>query len=151
MSDPIPADPDFEARCRASFARQAIMTTFGCTLTVVRPGHAEIEMPFRPDLTQQTGSLQAGVMAVLGDNAGGYAGLSLYPPGFEIVAVEFKINFLSPGLGEVIRAVGRVIKNGRTLSVMDVDVFGVTGGREKLIAKMQQTAMRVPALGGEAA
>ncbi len=139
----LPADPDYDSRCRASFARQAIMQTMRCALTVVRPGHAEIEMPFDPAYTQQTGSLQAGVMAIMGDNAGGYAALSLFPPGADIVAVEFKINFLSPGLGEVIRAVGRVIKSGRTLSVMDVDILGVTDGRARLIAKMQQTAMRV--------
>jgi acyl-coenzyme A thioesterase PaaI-like protein len=33
-----PSDPDFEARVRASFARQGLMRTLGAELAVVRPG-----------------------------------------------------------------------------------------------------------------
>ena len=33
-----PKDPDYAARVRASFARQAAMTTIGATLTEVEPG-----------------------------------------------------------------------------------------------------------------
>ena len=138
-----PADGNYEARCRAHFTRQKIMTTLGCELTVVRPGYAEIEMPFSEAFTQQDGVLQAGMPAVIGDNAGGYAALSLLPPGADVLAVEFKINFLSPGLGDRFRACARVIKPGRTLIVTDVEIFALKGDTAKLIAKMQQTVFRV--------
>ena len=143
MTDFVPENPDWEAACRAHFARQAIMRTLDCRLTVLRPGHAEIEMPFDPAYTQQDGVLQAGMPAVLADNAGGYAALSLYPAGANILAVEFKINFLAPGAGERFRAVGRVIKSGRTLCVNEIDVLAITGDRMKPIARMQQTGLRV--------
>jgi uncharacterized protein (TIGR00369 family) len=143
MTDFTPADPDWEARCHAHFARQAIHHTMGIALTALRPGYCELEMPFDPRFTQQDGVLQAGVPAVLADNAGGYAGLSLYPAGSDVLAVEFKINFLSPGIGDRIRACAQVIKNGRTLCVNEVDVFAITGDKTKLIARMQQTTIRV--------
>lgn len=138
-----PFDEHYEARCRVLFDRQPIMKTLGCRLAVVRPGYAELEMPFDPAFTQQTGAFQAGVMAILGDNAGGFAGYSLFPPNADILAVEFKINFLAPGIGDLLRAVGRVVKPGRTLTVCDVEIYGITAGVPKLCAKMQQTAMRV--------
>lgn len=34
-AEPAPADPDFAARVRASFARQAVMATLGITLEEV--------------------------------------------------------------------------------------------------------------------
>jgi len=61
-----PQDPDFEARVRASFARQKVMETIGANLTKVAPGEVEIELPFRDDLTQQHGFLHAGASPSLG-------------------------------------------------------------------------------------
>lgn len=47
-----PLDPQFEARVRASFARQRAMDTIGATLARVEPGLVEVELPYRVDLTQ---------------------------------------------------------------------------------------------------
>ena len=138
-----PADAHWQARCHAHFARQAINATMGIELTVLRPGYCELEMPFDRRFTQQDGVLQAGVPAVLADNAGAYAGLGLYPEGSDLMAVEFKINLLSPGIGDRIRACAQVVKSGRTLCVNDIDIYALTGGTAKLIAKMQQTVIRV--------
>ena len=144
-TDYQPRDPDFEARCRDSFAQQTIMGTFGGELVALGPGACVIEMPFNPSLTQQNGYLHAGVAATLADNAGGYAAHSLSAREDDILAVEFKINLLSPAVGEQMRAVGRCLRNGRSLSVNEVEVYALTGGEAKLIAKMQQTTIRVPA------
>jgi len=143
MSELKPADPNWEENCRAFFERQEINRTFGITMPVLRPGYCELEMPFDRRFTQQDGVLQAGVPAVLGDNAGGYAGLSLFPAGSNILAVEFKINLLAPGRGQRFQACARVVKTGRTLTVNDIEVFAIEGETRKLIAKMQQTAIRV--------
>ena len=143
MSAPFTYDDDFEARCRESFERQAIMKTFGAALTVVKPGYCEIEIAFNPALTQQTGYMHAGVAATIADNAGGYAAYTLMPPDSEVLAVEFKINYLAPGTGERLRAVARCLRCGRTLGINEIEVFAVTGGEQQLIAKMQQTVIRV--------
>ena len=141
----VAPDPDFERRCRESFDRQTIMRTFGAALTVLKPGFCEIEMPFNPALTQQNGYLHAGVAATLADNAGGYAAYSLCSPDDDILAVEFKINLMAPSIGDHLRAVGRCLKGGRTLSINEVEVYAVTGDRERLVAKMLQTTIRIAA------
>jgi uncharacterized protein (TIGR00369 family) len=136
-----PQDPDFEQRVRASFQRQSIMGLIGARLSRVAPGEVEIELPFRADLCQQHGFFHAGVTSTIADSAGGYAGFSLFPADASVLTVEFKINLLAPADGELLRAVGRVIKPGRTLTVTEAEVSVVKNGREKACARMAQTLM----------
>jgi len=136
-----PADEDFEARVRDSFGRQKIMDLLGASITRVAPGEVEIELPFRDDLTQQHGFFHAGVTSTIADSAGGYAAFSLFPADASVLTTEFKINLLAPADGELLRAVGRVVKPGRTLTVCDVDVFAVKNGQAKPCAKLLQTLM----------
>lgn len=145
MSDFQPRNPDWDARCRASLAAQPIVSALGMTIARLEPGLCEMHLPFRRDLTQQHGFFQAGVVAMLADNAGGYAAYSLMPAGMEVLAVEFKVNFMSPAKGEVMIARGRVLKSGRTLSITAVEVFMRDDGRETLVAAMQQTCMGIAA------
>ena len=143
-----PRDPDFEARVRASFARQRVMETIGARLTRVAPGEVDIELPFREDLTQQHGYLHAGVVTTVVDSACGYAAMSLTPPGGEILSVEFKINLLSPATGESLVARASVKRAGRNITVCVGDAFAVNEGREKLVATMLATMMTVRDGGG---
>lgn len=138
-----PRNPDWQAVVQDSFARQAVMATFEVSMVLMEPGHCILEMPFHQRWTQQGGSLQAGIPAVLADSAGGFACLSLMPAGSDVLAVEFKINFLAPALGQIIRAEAVVVKSGRTLSINQVDVYGVDGDTVRHAARVQQTAIRV--------
>ena len=138
-----PSDPDFEARVRASFARQGLMRTLGAELGVVRPGFCEIRLPYRDALSQQHGYFHAGATAAVADSAGGYAAFTLMGPGDSVLAVEFKINLLEPARGDTLFARGQVLRSGRTLSVCRVDVFVARDGAEKPCAAMQQTVIRL--------
>ncbi|MEO3431480.1 PaaI family thioesterase [Pelagibius sp. CAU 1746] len=134
-------DPDFARRVRDSFDRQTIMGLIGARLTRVEPGEVEIELPFRDDLCQQHGFFHAGVTSTIADSAGGYAAFSLFPADASVLTVEFKINLLAPADGDLLRAVGRVVKPGRTLTVTEAEVLVVKDGREKACARMTQTLM----------
>jgi len=134
-----PKDPDFEARVRDSFSRQALMSLIGARLSRIEPGRAEIELPFRPDLTQQHGFLHAGITSAIADSAGGYAGFSLFPAESSILTVEFKINLVAPAAGERFLAVGKVLRPGRTLTVTSLEVFALVGAERTTIAVGQQT------------
>lgn len=136
-----PQDPDFAGRVRESFARQRIMDLLGARMTRVEPGEVEIELPFRPDLCQQHGFFHAGVTSTIADSAGGYAGFSLFPAEASVLTVEFKVNLLAPADGELLRAVGRVIKTGRTLTVTEAEVTVVKNGGARACAHMVQTLM----------
>src|SRR5437867_377811 len=135
------ADPDFEERIRTSFARQGLNEAIDATLGHVAAGAVEIELPFSPGVSQQHGFFHGGVMGAIGDSACGYAAMTLTPAGAEVLTIEYKINFLSPGEGDRLIARGRVTKPGRTIPVCAGDVFTVRGGQEKLVATMIGTIM----------
>ena len=119
------------------------MRTVGARLASIEPGHVVIEWPFSSTLTQQHGFLHAGVVAAVADSACGYAALSLMPAGTAVLSVEFKVNLMKPASGSHFRAVGRVIRAGRTLSVCSAEVVAREGEKETVIAVMQGTMMAV--------
>ena len=137
------ADPQFEQRVRASFARQAAMKTIGASLTEVQPGRAVIELDWAEALTQQHGFLHAGMVATALDSACGYAGFTLMALDAAVLTIEYKINLLAPARGQRFRMVGQVLKPGRTVTVTEGQAFAVQDGREKLIATMSCTLMAV--------
>lgn len=137
-------DPNFEARVRTSFARQKMMRTIGAKLMSVSPGVVEIELPFQDNLTQQHGFLHAGIVATIGDNACGYAALSLTPADTAVLTIEYKINLVAPAVGEQLVARGNVIRPGRTITVCAADVFALSDGGKKLVASLLSTIMVLP-------
>lgn len=144
MSIRFQPEGDFEERVRASFDRQKIMTTIGATLTRVNPAEVEIEMDYRPELTQQHGFLHAGIISTALDSACGYAAYSVMPADAAVLTIEFKVNLLSPGKGERFLFRGSVTKPGRTIIVADGQAYAYDGdGNAKLVATMTATLMVV--------
>jgi uncharacterized protein (TIGR00369 family) len=138
-------DPAYAERVRASFYGQPFMRLIGAQVAAITPGHCEIRLDFKPELTQQIGYFHAGVLGTIADNAGGYAALSLTPAGKEVLTVEYKINFMAPGRGEALIARAQVLKAGRTLIVCRSDVFNVQDDREALAATAMLTMMPITA------
>lgn len=132
-------------RVRDSLTRQSFMRLLGAHAPLVEPGHVVIELPYRADLCQQNGYLHAGVVTSVADSACGYAALTLMPPGSDVLSVEFKVNLLAPGRGELFRAEARVVRSGRTLTVCQAEVTAVTAGRPDVsVALMQATMIARP-------
>lgn len=136
-----PRDPDWEAKVRVSYAKQGVMDLIGAQLIELRPGYCEVHLPWRPDLTQQNGYFHAGVISTVVDTAAGYAGFTLMPPGSSVLSVEFKLNLLSPGDGELLIATGEVIKSGKTLVITRGEAYVVKGDKTTHCSTMQQTLM----------
>ena len=136
-----PRNPDWEAAVRESFARQKVMNLIGAEMGALAPGHCEIRLPFRDDLTQQNGFFHAGITGTIVDSAGGYAGLTLMPDGADVLTVEFKLNLLAPADGELLVAEGQVLKSGRNLVITRGEVYAIRGGKATHCATMQQTLM----------
>lgn len=139
----VPKNPEYAARVVQSFAQQTVMTTIGAAIGNVEPGVVEITMPFRADLCQQHGFLHAGIVTTLVDSACGYAALSLMPVEDEVVSVEFKINLLSPAVGQHFRARGEVVRAGKSITVCSGELVALADGIEKTVALMQATMMAV--------
>ncbi|SOD91332.1 PaaI family thioesterase [Streptomyces sp. Ag109_G2-15] len=138
------ASPEVRQRIQDSFDRQGLMGHLGARIGHIGPGRVHIVLPVRPEVTQQHGHVHAGATSAIADSAGGYAALTLLSEDSEVLTVEYKINLLAPASGEHIEAVGTVLKSGRTLTVCQLEVYGVEdNGGQKLVANGQQTLIRV--------
>jgi uncharacterized protein (TIGR00369 family) len=135
-----PRDPHFDSRVRASFARQAAMRTLGVTLERIAPGEVDLALAFRQDLTQQHGFLHAGVVTAAVDSACGYAALSLMDAGVAVLSVEFKMQLLAPARGARFLALGRVVRAGRTITVVSGELRTDAG---EVVALLNGTMMAV--------
>jgi len=136
-------NPNFAATVTDSFATQGFMAHIGAQLTCVEPGHVQIEVAFRPELSQQHDYFHAGVTAAIVDSSCGYAALTLMPPGSEVLTVEYKINLFAPAHGDRLVAHGRVLRAGRTITVCHGDAYSVADGKQTHCATVTTTMIRV--------
>lgn len=123
------------------------MATLGAELERVAPGEVDVTLRFRPELTQQHGFLHAGVVTMVVDSACGYAALTLMEPGAAVLSVEFKVQLLAPARGACFRALGRVVRAGRTLTVVAGELRAFprddASGEGELVALLTGTMMTV--------
>ncbi|GAA0587717.1 PaaI family thioesterase [Caenispirillum bisanense] len=144
---PPPAVTEAEAlraRVLDSFSRQGLMEHLGARLVDVERGMVRIRLPFSRTLTQQHGFFHAGATTSIADSAAGYAAFTTFPEGSTVLSVEFKINLVAPARGEWLDAVGSVIRAGRTLTICQSNVYGVSEGKETLVATGLVTLIRLP-------
>ena len=129
------------ARVRASFGRQAMMSTLGAELVSVEPGRVELAIRHDARFTQQHGFLHAGAVAAVLDSACGYAAFSVMPPEAAVLTAAYSINLLAPAAGERFVMTGTVVRAGRTLVVCRGEA--VTTGAAAPFAVMQATLTAV--------
>jgi uncharacterized protein (TIGR00369 family) len=122
-----------------SFENQTFMKTIGAKLDLVEEGKTIISVKLSPPLMQQHGFGHAGVTFSIGDSAAGYAALTKMGKPQEVLTSEMKIQLLSPASGEILKAVGSVLKAGRRLVVVQSNIDSVNEKKEKLVATMLGT------------
>ena len=120
------------------------MHLLGAKVVEAGEGFCTIEVRFYEKLTQQERYFHGAVTGAVGDNAGGYAALTLAPPEREVLTVEYKVNFLAPASGERLVARGEVVTAGRRLFVCRTEVSAVAGGEETPCAALLQTVSLSP-------
>jgi uncharacterized protein (TIGR00369 family) len=132
---------EFLALGRKVLSEQAFSVLLGAELVALRPGHCELHVPVRDDLTQHHGFVHGGVVSYLADNALTYAGgTAMRVP---VVTAEFKINYLRPAAGERLIARAEAMHVGKSQSVCRCEVFAVADGVETLCALAQGTIARM--------
>lgn len=85
---------------------------------------AELALPLRPDLLQETGVVQGGILSALADASAVYLVLDGLPKDRTLTSIEFKMNFLRAATlaaGDLC-ARAEKIRIGRTLAVCRVTV-----------------------------
>ncbi len=132
-----------EDHIRRGFALQSMMKTIGAELTAVGEGTVEITAPLSPGFLQHNGFGHAGLTFTLGDTAAGCAAMTLLGTDQAVVTSEIGVHLLSPAIGDVLIARGKVIKPGRRQIVSSSDVFALKDGVEKHIATLTGTMVPI--------
>jgi uncharacterized protein (TIGR00369 family) len=113
------------AEIQAIFDRSPFISWLG--LEVVGLDHERqeitIRMAMRAELERRPGTKQfhGGPIAAFIDIAGDYAIGMLVGGG--VPTINLRTDYLRPGIGEALTAVGRVRRAGKTTAVVDVEVF----------------------------
>ena len=86
-----------------------------------------VTMPLRPEFERKagTGQFHGGPIAALIDTVGDYA--LVMAVGGGVPTINFRTDFLRPAFNTVLTATAKVRRAGRTVGVVDVDVFDDRG------------------------
>jgi len=111
---------------------------------VIERGYFQSRVNIQKFHRQQDGFIHAGVMATMADHTAGYAAFTTVPEEFQILTIEFKVNFLRPAYGSGLVCRSRVIRPGSQIIISESEVFDQREGGEVLVAKALVTLMAVP-------
>ena len=120
-----------EARLHEALKRVPFARLLGLELVGVSRGEARFSVELREELTRNGGLMHGGAVASLMDSASAFAVMTLLEPGQQTVTVDLQIHFLRPVLQGRIEARARVLRAGRRLATLSIDV---TDGSGKLTA-----------------
>jgi len=115
-----------------------IARLIGFNLTSVKPGEAVIEFQSTEAHANPMGTLHGGVLCDIADAAMGLAYAANLGEDESFTTLELKINFLKPIWKARLLAVARVIKQGRTIGLVECDV---TDDKGSLVARATSTCM----------
>lgn len=119
--------------------------TLGVTVEEVHGhGHVTLGMPMRRQISNRRGVIHGGAIMSLIDAAGGAAARTLTPEGEAtpgLPTTDLNVTFINAARGSV-RATGRVVRRGRSLVFVQVEVHDED---ETLIALSRVTYIVTPA------
>lgn len=133
-----PQHADYRAEVERILQAAPFIRSLGLEAERVAPGVCSTRLRVREEHQQQDGFVHAGVQATLADHTAGAAGATLIPEGARVLSAEFKINLLRPALGPELRCEARVLKPGRSLVIVESEVYGGDGAAT-LVAKATVT------------
>ncbi|PWA07799.1 PaaI family thioesterase [Pueribacillus theae] len=104
----------------------------------LRDGTARIELPVKEELLQRRGTVHGGVIASLIDASVGASIRSLLSNNQSAATVEMKVNYIRPGVGNLLIGKGKVVSLGKTIAVGEAKIVNES---DKVIASGMATFM----------
>jgi len=118
----------------------------GFDVVSVEPGESVVEFQATEVHRNPMGTLHGGILCDIADAAMGIAYASNLNEGESFTTLELKINFLKPIWNARLRATGRVVKQGRTVGMVECDVIDENGS---LVARATSTCMTLRGAGAK--
>jgi uncharacterized protein (TIGR00369 family) len=110
----------------------------GFQLVAIEPGNAVIELQATEVHRNPMGTLHGGILCDIADAAMGIAYASNLNDGESFTTLELKINFLKPVWNARLRAMARVVKQGRTVGLVEYDIIDDS---DSLVARATSTCL----------
>lgn len=111
------------ARLQEIFGSIPYARLLGMEFVEVSRGEAAFAINLREELTRNSGLMHGGAVASLMDTASAFAVMTLLKPGQQTVTVDLTVHFLRPVLSGRIEARAKVLRAGRRLSTLSIEVF----------------------------
>ena len=140
MTADAPLTPEEERRIREAFKRVPFAHLLKLELGEMKRGAATLHLEVRDDLRQNNGVVHGGVIASLVDPAAAFAILTLLERDQTSTTVDLTIHYLRPLLSGQSTAQARVVRAGRRIMVIAVDVLDET---KTLVATALTTFIRL--------
>ncbi len=125
--DALLLPPEEVARLRAMLAGLPYAQLLGINFEGVERGAASLSMRARPELERFGGIMHGGALASLADTAAAFAVLSTLPPGQQTVTIDLTLHYLRPVTGGNLTANARLVRGGRRIATVAVDVTNEAG------------------------
>lgn len=113
-------------RLHAVVGKVPFAQLLGLELGEIERGEATFHLPVRDDLKQNKGLLHGGVIAALIDTAAAFAAVTLLEPAESTTTIDLTIHYLRPLTAGRATARARVLRAGRRILVISVDVMDET-------------------------
>jgi uncharacterized protein (TIGR00369 family) len=127
-----------EAIIRGDAPPPPVARLIGFNLISIKPGEAVVEFQATEAHANPMGTLHGGILCDIADAAMGIAYASNLGEGESFTTLELKINFLKPVWKARLTAVGRVVKQGRTVGLVECDI---TDEKGSLMARATSTCL----------
>jgi uncharacterized protein (TIGR00369 family) len=119
-------------------AEPPIAKLVGFHLKHYEKGKAVFELEAGPQHANPMGTLHGGILCDVADAAMGTALATTLQAGETFTTLELKINFLKPIWNAKLTASGKVVRRGKTISLLECDV---TDEKGSLVARAVSTCM----------
>ena len=122
-----PLSPEQLSRLREGIARIPYAQLLGISFEDAAWGAATLTMTARPELERFGGIMHGGALASLADTASAFAVLSTLAAAEQTVTVDLTLHYLRPVNGGKLTARARVVRCGRRLATVSVEIFDESG------------------------
>lgn len=117
----------------------------GFKILKAEPGYVEIQMNWKPEFSQYSGFLHAGLIGALIDTVCGFAA---FTTAGRVLASHYSVNCLSPAVGHSFVAHGHVIRAGKRQIFTRGELFAKgDSGALKLVATGETILMPTASVG----
>jgi uncharacterized protein (TIGR00369 family) len=126
-------------RARAAFASVPYAKFLGLELCEIKSGEVSVCLDVRDELKQNQGVVHGGAVASLIDTASAFAILTRLEADERVTTTDLTIHYLRPITAGRLIATARIIRSGRRLFVINVDV----GNEGRLVATAVASYIKV--------